>query len=109
MKNCNMVIANCTTAAQYFHLLRRQMRRTFRKPLFVMAPKKLLKFRGAGSPLEDFAQGLRFQRSLADNNPDLVDDKKVRKVIFCSGQVYYDLEAHRAKNNMNDVAIWRVE
>lgn len=58
--NCNFVIANCTTSAQYFHLLRRQMRRIFRKPLVVMAPKKLLKFKAAGSSIEEFRQGTRF-------------------------------------------------
>jgi len=61
------------------------MRRNFRKPLIVMAPKFLLKFRGCNSDLEDFGEGIRFHKVLGDNNPDLVADDKVRKVIYCSG------------------------
>jgi 2-oxoglutarate dehydrogenase E1 component len=107
--NCNFVVANCTTAAQYFHLLRRQMRRTFRKPLVVMSPKSMLKQKSVCSSIEEFSQGKRFQRVLVDQNPELVADDKVRKVVFCSGRVYYDLETARAKRGMNDVAIVRVE
>ena len=70
----NMTVANCTTAAQYFHLLRSQMRRPFRKPLVVVSPKKLLKFKGANSDLSDFATGLRFQRVLDEVRTDLVPD-----------------------------------
>lgn len=109
MEKTNIVIANCSNAAQYFHLLRAQMRRPFRKPLIVIAPKKLLKYRGAGSDIEDFQEGLRFKRAIEDNNPELVADDLVRKVVYCSGQVYYDLEAARKKRGANDVAIVRVE
>jgi len=105
----NMFVANCTTAAQYFHLLRRQMRRTFRKPLIVVAPKKLLKLRNANSDFEDFKTGLRFQKVIDDRSTELVADASVRKVIYCSGQVYYDLEAERTKRGIKDVAIVRVE
>lgn len=109
MEQTNMTVANCTTAANYFHLLRRQIRRPFRKPLVVMAPKKLLKYRGANSDIEDFAEGLRFKTVLADTNKSLVAPERVRRVILCSGQVYYDLENARQAQGHNDVAIVRVE
>lgn len=108
-KACNMGIVNCSTAAQYFHALRRQMRRPFRKPLVVVSPKKLLKFAGAGSNIEDFGKGTTFQRIIDDESKDLVAADKVRKVIYCTGQVYYDLTAERAKLGTKDVAIVRVE
>lgn len=95
METTNITVANCTTAANYFHLLRTQIRRSFRKPLVVMAPKKLLKFRGANSDIEDFAQGLRFKPVIEDVNKNLVSHNQVRRVILCSGQVYYDLESTR--------------
>lgn len=104
-----MGIVNCSTAAQYFHALRRQMRRPFRKPLVVVAPKKLLKFGGAGSNIEEFAQGTTFKRTIDDQSSDLVAADKVRKVIYCSGQVYYDLIEERKKKATKDVAIVRVE
>jgi 2-oxoglutarate dehydrogenase E1 component len=109
IKNCNFVIANCTTAAQYFHLLRRQMRRTFRKPLVVMSPKSMLKQKSVCSSIDEFGEGKRFQRVLEDQNANLVADDKVRKVVYCSGRVYYDLETAREKRGINDVAIVRVE
>lgn len=109
MESTNITVANCTTAAQYFHLLRSQIRRPFRKPLVVMAPKKLLKYRGANSDIEDFDVGLRFKRALGDTNKSLVAPEKVRRVILCSGQVYYDLENARQAQGHHDVAIVRVE
>jgi len=66
LKQTNIVVANCSTSAQYFHLLRAQMRRTFLKPLIVMSPKFLLKFRGCNSDLEDFGEGLRFHKVIED-------------------------------------------
>ena len=71
-EECNMGIVNCTTAANYFHVLRRQMRRPFRKPLVVVAPKKLLKFAAAGSPIEDFADKTTFKRVISDVEPSIV-------------------------------------
>ena len=85
------------------------MRRTFRKPLIVVAPKKLLRFKDACSDLEEFKEGLRFSRIIREKNPDLVSDNKVRRVIFCSGQVYYDLDAEGKKKHISDVAIVRIE
>lgn len=81
----------------------------FRKPLVVVAPKKLLKFKGANSNIEDFDETNRFYLLLEDKHPKLVAPEKVRRVVICSGQVYYDLDAYRVKNEINDVAILRAE
>mmetsp|Transcript_28150 Transcript_28150/g.42588 ORF Transcript_28150/g.42588 Transcript_28150/m.42588 type:complete len:240 (+) Transcript_28150:2426-3145(+) len=108
LKNTNMQVLNCSTAANYFHALRFHQRMSFRKPLIVVAPKKLLKFKGASSNIEEFAEGTKFNVIYKDNH-DLVAKDKVRKVVLCSGQVSYDLEAKREKEGINDVAIIRVE
>lgn len=105
----NMQVVNATTAANYFHLLRRQMRRSFRKPLVVAAPKKLLKYARANSDIEEFAEGNRFKKIYPDQNKGLVAPEKVKKVILCSGQVYYDIDNARTKENNNDIAVIRVE
>ena len=105
----NMRVVNATTAAQYFHILRSQVRRPFRKPLVVISPKKLLKLKNASSTIEDFDQGLRFRKMIDDCGEKMLADDKIRRVVFCSGQVYYDLEAERMKRGANDVAIIRVE
>jgi len=104
----NMQIVNCTTAANYFHILRRQMIRPFRKPLVVISPKKLLKLREAGSDIEEFAHGHNFQRVIGETNKSIVPNS-VRKVVMCSGQVYYDLVAEREKLGKKDIAIIRIE
>lgn len=85
LKEVNMLVVNCSTAANYFHLLRRQMRLPFRKPLVVISPKKLLRFKGACSEIEDFASDKKFQPLIPDKNPKRVAAEKVRKVILCSG------------------------
>ena len=85
------------------------MRYPFRKPLIVVAPKKLLRFKGATSDIEDFSEGTMYKLIIEDQNKNAVAPEKVRKVVFCSGQVYYDLEAKREKDGANDVAIIRVE
>lgn len=108
-ENSNFAVAYCTTAAQYFHLLRRQIRRPFRKPLVVAVSKKLLKFRGANSNFEDFATGLKFQKVIEDSTPGLAADDQIKKVVLCSGQIYYDLEAEREKRGIKNIAIVRVE
>lgn len=105
----NMQVVNATTAANYFHLLRRQMRRSFRKPLVVVAPKKLLKYARANSDIEEFGEGQRFKKIYTDQNKTLVASDKVRKVVFCTGQVYYDIDNARIKENQNEVAVIRVE
>lgn len=104
----NFSVAQCTTAAQFFHLLRRQIRRPFRKPLVVPVSKKLLKYRGAESNIEEFEVGLRFKRVIEDTK-QLVRDDQVRKVLLCSGQIYYDLANEREKRGINDIAIVRAE
>ena len=97
-----------TTPANYFHALRRQMRRSFRKPLVVMTPKSLLRHKECVSTLADFGPGTSFRRILAETDP-LAEDLKVRRVILCSGKVYFDLVAERRKRKIDDIAILRIE
>jgi 2-oxoglutarate dehydrogenase E1 component len=101
----NMTVANCTTPANFFHLLRRQLERPFRKPLIVMTPKSLLRHPEAVSPLEDFQTGKGFQEIIDD--PDTA--KKVKRVLLCSGKVYYDLLEKKRKDGRQDIAIVRME
>ena len=77
--------------------------------MVVPVSKKLLKFRGAGSKIEEFEVGLRFQRVIEETATDLVPDSQIKKVIICSGQVYYDLESERTKRGIKDIAIVRME
>jgi 2-oxoglutarate dehydrogenase, E1 component len=101
----NMQVCNFTTPAQYFHALRRQIRRTYRKPLIIMTPKSLLRLEQAVSRSEDFTNS-RFYEILDDP----AKPKKADRVILCTGKVYYDLLAYREKNGLNDkVAIIRIE
>jgi len=109
----NLQIVNCTTPAQYFHVLRRQMRRPFRSPLVIFTPKSLLRAPRASSRVEDFARG-GFQPVLDD--PAVRDPARVRELLLCWGKVYYDLVAYREKREgvaegeaRGDVAIVRVE
>jgi 2-oxoglutarate dehydrogenase E1 component len=104
----NIQVANCTTPASFFHLLRRQMKRNYRKPLIIMTPKSLLRHKLATSSLVDFADNTHFKTIIGDNKPLIADDK-VNKVILCSGKVYYDLYEYREKSQKNDVAIIRIE
>ncbi|KAG2229334.1 hypothetical protein INT48_000400 [Thamnidium elegans] len=104
----NWHIVNCTTPAQYFHVLRRQMLRSYRKPLIVVAPKSLLKSPLAVSSLQDMAPGTHFQPILPD--PSITDTSKVEKVVFVSGKYYYDLVKERDARGYNDrLALIRVE
>jgi len=109
VRKVNMQVVNCSNAANYFHLLRFQMRTPFRKPLCVVAPKKLLRFKGACSKEADFGPNESFKPLITDVNAKAVPKDKVRKVVLCTGQVYYDLEAARAKAGKEDIAILRVE
>ena len=102
----NMQICVPTTPAQIFHLLRRQAVRPLRKPLVVMSPKSLLRHKRAVSSLEDLANG-RFETVLADEGA--LDDDKVRRVVLCSGKVYYDLLEKREADQIEDTAILRIE
>ena len=85
----NMQLVQPTTGAQIFHLLRRQMIRPFRKPLIVFTPKSLLRNKDAASPLEQFTKG-RFQTVICETAPG-IDARKVKRILICSGKVYYDL------------------
>src|SRR5439155_18666147 len=86
----NIQVCNLTTSAQYFHVLRRQMKRDFVKPLILMTPKSLLRLEAAGSRTEDFTNG-KFREVIAD-----AETQNAERVILCSGKVYYDLVNHRA-------------
>jgi 2-oxoglutarate dehydrogenase E1 component len=99
-----MTVVNCTTPANFFHVLRRQMKRNYRKPLIVFTPKSLLRHPKAVSTLEELAKG-HFQEVIDDN----IDPKPVKKLIFCTGKFYYDLLAEREELDRNDVALIRIE
>jgi 2-oxoglutarate dehydrogenase E1 component len=112
----NMQVANITTPANYFHALRRQLKRDIRKPLILMTPKSLLRHKRATSKLDEMATGTSFHRILWDDAQLLPDqaiklqpDDKIRRVILCSGKVYYDLYEEREKRGVDDVYIMRVE
>ena len=103
----NMQICQPTNASQIFHLLRRQMVRTFRKPLVIMTPKSLLRNKDATSPLNDFTRG-EFLTVIPETNPD-IEAAKVKRVVVCSGKVYYDIVKKREEKKASDVAVIRVE
>jgi 2-oxoglutarate dehydrogenase E1 component len=112
----NLQVANCTTPANYFHILRRQVTREFRKPLIMMTPKSLLRHKKAVSRLADMAEGSSFHRVLRDDaefgrhtDLKLQPDDKIRRVILCSGKVYYDLLEEREKRGVDDIYILRLE
>ena len=106
----NWQICNITTPANYFHALRRQMVRDFRKPLVVMAPKSLLRHKLAVSTADMFTEGSTFHRFLWDDDQDdLVAPEKIKRVVLCTGKVYYDLLAERRERKIDDVLLLRVE
>ena len=115
--NDNMQVMNCTTPANYFHALRRQMKRDFRKPLIMMTPKSLLRNKFCVSDLDDFSKNNSFHRVLWDHAIDpktegfieLKNSSKIRKVILCSGKVYFDLLEAREKLKIDDVILYRIE
>jgi len=112
IQQANIQVINVTTPANYFHALRRQLHRDFRKPLIVMSPKRLLRHPRCVSNLDEFSdKGIqpRFRRVINDTAEYLVSDDRIRKVLFCSGNVYYDLIERREKANIKDVAIVRIE
>ncbi|MDO9093640.1 MAG: 2-oxoglutarate dehydrogenase E1 component, partial [Rubrivivax sp.] len=102
----NMQICQPASASQIFHLLRRQMVRQFRKPLIIFTPKSLLRAKDATSPLSEFTRG-EFRTVVPESNKDIEADK-VKRVICCSGKVYYDLARKRAEKGADDVVILRV-
>ncbi|WP_425091393.1 2-oxoglutarate dehydrogenase E1 component [Tropicimonas sp. S265A] len=111
----NWIVANCTTPANYFHILRRQLHRSFRKPLVLMTPKSLLRHKMAISAAEDFTTGSSFHRVLWDDaqkgnsNTVLKADDKIKRVVICSGKVYYDLLEERDSRGIDDVYLLRLE
>jgi len=115
--NDNLQIMNCTTPANYFHALRRQMHRDFRKPLIIMTPKSLLRNKYCVSNLEDFSKENSFHRVMWDHALDpktkgfikLKKNTEIKKVVFCSGKVYFDLLDAREKLKKDDVVLFRIE
>jgi 2-oxoglutarate dehydrogenase E1 component len=114
----NMQVLNCTTPANYFHALRRQLKRDFRKPLIIMTPKSLLRHKRAVSGLRELGPDTFFHRLLWDDaetpgvpktEVNLVGDDKIRRVVVCTGKVYYDLLEDREKRGINDVYLMRLE
>jgi 2-oxoglutarate dehydrogenase E1 component len=101
----NIQVCYPSTPAQYFHVLRRQLKRNFRKPLVLMTPKSVLRLKAATSPVEEFTQG-RFQEVLDD---PAADPSRVRRVVLCSGKVFYELAERRAQEESGAVAVVRVE
>ena len=111
-----MQVVNCTTPSNYFHVLRRQLKRDIRKPLIVMTPKSLLRHKRAVSTLADMDEGTSFHRLLLDHAElpggepiKLAPDGKIRRVILCSGKVYYDLYEEREKRGLSDIYLLRIE
>ncbi|MGV6850384.1 MAG: 2-oxoglutarate dehydrogenase E1 component [Marinibacterium sp.] len=111
----NWIVANCTTPANYFHILRRQLHRSFRKPLILMTPKSLLRHKLATSRAAEFTTGSSFHRVLWDDaetgrsETELVPDDKIARVVMCSGKVYYDLLEERDARGLDDVYLMRIE
>jgi 2-oxoglutarate dehydrogenase E1 component len=111
----NWIVANCTTPANYFHILRRQLHRSYRKPLVLMTPKSLLRHRLCISDAADFTTGSSFHRVLWDDaqkghsTTRLVPDERIRRVVLCSGKVYYDLLEERDARGIDDIYLLRVE
>ena len=112
----NMQVVNCTTPANYFHVLRRQLKRDIRKPLIIMTPKSLLRLKRATSRLEEMGEGTSFHRILWDDAQLLADEKiklqadeRIRRVVMCSGKVYFDLYEERDKRGLDDIYLLRVE
>ena len=111
----NWIVANCSTPANYFHILRRQLHRSFRKPLVLMTPKSLLRHKMAISDAEDFTTGSSFHRVLWDDaekghsDTELKPDAEIKRVVMCSGKVYYDLLEERDARGLDDVYLMRIE
>eukprot|EP00250_Pteridium_aquilinum_P034625 c7842_g1_i1 orf=180-3287(+) len=119
IQECNWQVVNVTTPANYFHVLRRQIHRDFRKPLIVMSPKNLLRHVKCKSNLSEFddvqghpgfdKQGTRFKRLIKDQHPHSDREEGIRRLVLCSGKVYYELDEERERIQAHDVAICRVE
>uniref|UniRef100_A0A7S2R3E7 2-oxoglutarate dehydrogenase, mitochondrial n=1 Tax=Eucampia antarctica TaxID=49252 RepID=A0A7S2R3E7_9STRA len=107
---CNWQVVNCTTPANYFHCLRRQIHRDFRKPLIITSPKNLLRHKKCVSSLSDMGPGTAFRRVYDETDEKIIENAhSVKRLVFCSGQIYYELLAERQKLERDDVAIVRLE
>jgi len=110
IQRTNWQVLNCSTPANYFHALRRQIHRDFRKPLVIATPKNLLRDKRCTSSLEEFGPGSRFRRILKEQDPAIVAKaEEVKRVIFCSGKFYYELLEEREKQGIQNIALVRVE
>uniref|UniRef100_A0A665VD54 2-oxoglutarate dehydrogenase complex component E1 n=1 Tax=Echeneis naucrates TaxID=173247 RepID=A0A665VD54_ECHNA len=106
----NWIVVNCSTPANYFHVLRRQILQPFRKPLIVFTPKSLLRHPEAKSSFDDMLPGTHFRRIIPDDGPAAASPEKVKRVIFCTGKIYYELIRERKNRGMDDdVAVVRIE
>eukprot|EP00746_Dinoflagellata_sp_MGD_P001864 gnl/MRDRNA2_/MRDRNA2_103542_c0_seq1.p1 gnl/MRDRNA2_/MRDRNA2_103542_c0~~gnl/MRDRNA2_/MRDRNA2_103542_c0_seq1.p1 ORF type:complete len:1180 (+),score=256.97 gnl/MRDRNA2_/MRDRNA2_103542_c0_seq1:123-3662(+) len=109
-QSANMAVCNITTPANYFHALRRQTHRKFRKPLIVAAPKNLLRHKMAVSSFEEMAPGTAFKRLISERDPEIANNPdKVDRLVFCTGKIYYELVEERAKHSANNIAIITLE
>lgn len=119
IQEVNWQVVNVTTPANYFHVLRRQIHRDFRKPLIIMSPKNLLRHKSCVSNLSEFddvqghpgfdRQGTRFKRLIKDKNEHGAVEEGIRRLVLCSGKVYYELDEERSRVGADDVAICRIE
>lgn len=110
IQHCNWQVVNCTTPANYFHVLRRQVHRDFRKPLIVCSPKNLLRLKKCVSKIDDMGPGTRFIRVIGETDKEIEDNpENVKTLVFCTGQIYYELLAEREKLERKDVALVRLE
>merc|ERR1719290_198010 len=110
LSHINLIVANCSTPGNYFHLLRRQVCLPFRKPLVVMTPKSLLRHPECKSSFDECTPGTEFQRMLLDQGPASANPASVQKILFCTGKVYYDLIKERRERGLEDkIAIHTIE
>lgn len=110
LHDINWIVANCSTPANYFHILRRQIALPFRKPLILMTPKSLLRHPEARSSFDLMTEDTQFLRVIPEEGPATQNPNKVKKLLFCSGKVYYDMTKSRKERGLEDtVAIARVE
>lgn len=110
IQTTNWQVVNCTTPANYYHVLRRQVHREFRKPLIVVAPKNLLRDKRCTSTLEEMGLDTKFKRVFGEKDTEIVANAdKVRTVVYCSGKIYYEIIEEREKRGIKDVAVVRLE
>lgn len=110
LHDINWIVANCTTPANLFHILRRQIALPFRKPLIIMTPKSLLRHPEAKSSFDEMTENTEFLRIIPDNGPAAQNPSGVKRVVFSAGKVYYDLKKARNERGLDDkVALVRME